>query len=88
MFTVSIIAASSVLSACPPSSPDGPPLCAYFVVEGRACANWNEDLQVDPDDLSDFITDWMNRSPCADIDISGTVDEDDLVDFIAAYFAE
>jgi YVTN family beta-propeller protein len=55
---------------------------------GRGVRDYNGDLVVDPDDLSDFIAAYFSPSPNPQTDYNGdgTTDPDDLSDFIAAYF--
>ncbi|MGD9690851.1 MAG: hypothetical protein AB7Q91_14890 [Phycisphaerales bacterium] len=58
----------------------GSPACA---------ADFNQDGNLDPDDLGDFINCFFQMPPCpqADFNADGNVDPDDLGDFINAYFA-
>ncbi len=54
-----------------------------------ACrADFNGDSNLDPDDLSDFITGYFSIPPDARTDWNGdgTIDPDDLSDYITAYF--
>ncbi len=46
----------------------------------------NADGDVNPDDLSDFISFYFTFDPRADFNGDGTLDPDDLSDYIAAYF--
>ncbi len=50
-------------------------------------ADFNNDGNIDPDDLSDYIACFFSQ-PCAlaDLNGDGTVDPDDLSDYIALYF--
>ncbi len=52
-------------------------------------ADFNQDGNLDPDDLSDFIAAFFStpQSPAADFNVDGNIDPDDLSDFIAAFFA-
>ncbi|MGD9690096.1 MAG: immunoglobulin domain-containing protein [Phycisphaerales bacterium] len=58
----------------------GAPLCP---------ADFNDDGNVDPDDLGDFINCYFGEPPCdgADFNNDGNIDPDDLGDFINVYFA-
>ncbi len=54
-----------------------------------ACpADFNNDGNLDPDDLSDYIACYFQAPPCPDADFNGdtSTDPDDLSDYIAAYF--
>ncbi|MGD9690849.1 MAG: hypothetical protein AB7K52_15095 [Phycisphaerales bacterium] len=51
--------------------------------------DFNNDGNLDPDDLGDFINCYFSMPPCpeADFNNDGNIDPDDLGDFINAYFA-
>lgn len=51
-------------------------------------ADFNNDLVVDPDDLSDYITCYFSTPPCpeADINDDSFIDPDDLSDYITIFF--
>ena len=61
------------------------------VVRGftRPCsADFNGDGNLDPDDLSDYISCYFAQPPCprADFSNDGITDPDDLADYIGAFF--
>ncbi len=55
----------------------------------RGSVDFNGDLRVDPDDLSDFISAFfaIPADPRADFSGDGNVDPDDLSDYITRYFS-
>ncbi|MBL8757979.1 MAG: hypothetical protein JNK35_06070 [Phycisphaerae bacterium] len=52
-------------------------------------ADYNFDGNLDPDDLSDYISCFFSAPPCPETDLNadGNIDPDDLADYIALYFA-
>jgi hypothetical protein len=55
----------------------------------RVCdVDFNQDGNLDPDDLSDYIACYFSLPPCsgADFNSDTNIDPDDLSDYIAAYF--
>ncbi len=62
---------------------------AASVCPGPACnVDFNGDGNIDPDDLSDYITCFFEVPPCsaADFNGDGNADPDDLSDFITGFF--
>ncbi len=64
---------------------------ALLFVNGAASScprDFNGDGNVDPDDLSDYISCFFNTPPCARADLNGdgNIDPDDLSDYIALFF--
>ncbi len=57
---------------------------------GTTCpADFNQDGELNPDDLADYIGCYFAQPPCARVDFNGDLETnpDDLADFIGAYFA-
>jgi len=52
-------------------------------------ADFNQDFNIDPDDLADYIGSYFGDPPAtgSDFNQDGLTDPDDLADFIGAFFA-
>ncbi|MBL8757977.1 MAG: hypothetical protein JNK35_06060 [Phycisphaerae bacterium] len=61
-------------------------VCSQWVAAQPCCpADYDASGTVDPDDLSDFISDYFASSIRTDLDCSGVSDPDDLSDYVSLH---
>ncbi|MGD9689745.1 MAG: lamin tail domain-containing protein [Phycisphaerales bacterium] len=85
-FPVRVRSGASLCSGTPAES--GQALVRVALNLNNCRQDFNNDGNVDPDDLGDFINCYFSVPPCdrADFNMDGNVDPDDLGDFINLYF--
>ncbi|MGE0303341.1 MAG: DNRLRE domain-containing protein [Phycisphaerales bacterium] len=76
------------LYRCEVQNPCGSATSTAAALTAACAADFNQDGNLDPDDLGDFINCFFSAPPCpgADFNQDANVDPDDLGDFINAFF--